>query len=269
MDSIDFRIILSLYDYCDIEDPDSDSEDEDPDRFEPSESIPSSPWIQAIYQPAPSLESSSSYKTLPSTPILPPKKLVPAPILPGATVPPPETKKLHYHTIGARIQAVTLFENGFTQPQVTEKTGVGKSALYALRTKAVSCGWMPSKVLETWHVDDAPCPGRPKISTALSQFIIETLTKNSTTRSWLYTQIASEVSSTSGWQPVSVSTVYRTLTSEGYRVFKRTVKPGFTKEQMAEQLKWCLDHRDKDWRYVIFSDKTSVQLEGVKDRRHI
>ena len=177
MDPIDFRIILNPYDCRNIEDPNSDSEDEGLDRFELPKSLLPSPRIQAIYRPAPSLESSGSHDAaiLPNAPILPPEKPAPAPILPSTTVPPLETKKPHYHTIGARNQAITLFENGFTQPQVTEKTGVRKSALYALRTKAISHGWMPSKALETWHVDDAPHPRRLKISTALSWFIIETM----------------------------------------------------------------------------------------------
>jgi hypothetical protein len=38
---------------------------------------------------------------------------------------------------------------------------------------------------------------------------------------------------------------------------------------MAERLKWCLDHRGEDWRYVIFSDETSVQLGGVRGRRRV
>jgi hypothetical protein len=105
-----------------------------------------------------------------------------------------------------------------------------------------------AEVLEftSTHVDDAPRPRRPKISTELSWFIIETMTKNSTTRGWSCARIAFEVSSTPSWQLVSVSIVYMTLTLEGYGVFKRTVKLGLTKEQIAERLKWCLDHRDED-----------------------
>jgi Transposase/DDE superfamily endonuclease len=118
-------------------------------------------------------------------------------------------------------------------------------------------------------VDDAPRLGRPPISTATAKFIIKTMTRNSTTRGWSCARIASEVSNTPGWKPVSASTVYRTLTSEGYGVFKRTVKPGLTTEQMAERLKWCLDHKDEDWRHVIFSDETSVQLGGVRGKRRV
>ena len=115
--------------------------------------------------------------------------------------------------------------------------------------------------------EDGARSRRPKTSQDLVDSVLQTVTRNSTTRSWSCARIASEVSNTPGWKPVSASTVYQTLTSEGYSVFKRTVKPGLTKEQMAERLKWCLDHRDEDWRHVIFSDETSVQLGGIRGRR--
>lgn len=83
-------------------------------------------------------------------------------------------------------------------------------------------------------MDDAPRAGRPPVSTALSKCIIATMTKNSTTRGWSCARIASEVSGTPGWQLVSASTVYRTLSAEGYGVFKRTVKPGL-------RCKWLSD----------------------------
>jgi hypothetical protein len=69
-------------------------------------------------------------------------------------------KKSSYYTIGARIQALTLWENSMPISEVTAKTDVSKSYLYRIRTKACSRGWQPHKVLETWHVDDAPHKGR-------------------------------------------------------------------------------------------------------------
>jgi hypothetical protein len=67
--------------------------------------------------------------------------------------------------------------------------------LYKLRAKAVSRRWdLDGGILETWYVDDAPHPKRPKTSTATALFIIETITKNSTIRGWLYTKIAAKVS---------------------------------------------------------------------------
>lgn len=38
---------------------------------------------------------------------------------------------------------------------------------------------------------------------------------------------------------------------------------------MAERLKWCLDYRNQEWKYVIFSDETSVVLGGVRGRRRV
>jgi hypothetical protein len=124
---------------------------------------------------------------------------------------------------------------------ITAKTGVSKSGYYKLRSKAISRGWQLSDLVETWHVDDAPRPGRPKTSTATALFIIKTMTKNSTTRGWSYSRIASEVSGTPGRQRVSPSTVYRVLTENGYGSFKRTVKPGLTEEAKKARLAWCLE----------------------------
>jgi hypothetical protein len=75
-------------------------------------------------------------------------------------------------------------------------------------------------------------------------FIIETITKNSTTRGWPW-RIADEVSNTPSWQPVSQAAVYRVLIGNGYISFKRTVKPGLTNKQKAAQLRQCLIY--KNW----------------------
>jgi len=107
------------------------------------------------------------------------------------------------NSIGARVQALTLFELQVPREKITAQTGVSRSGLYKLRSKAISRGWDPSGILETWHVDDAPRPRGPKISTALALFIIQTITKNSTTRGWPTWRIVVEVSNTPSWQPVS------------------------------------------------------------------
>jgi hypothetical protein len=108
--------------------------------------------------------------------------------------------------------------------------------LYNIRTKACSYGWALHKVLETWNVNDAPYKGRPPFSTVFVKFVVETITKNSTTKAWSYTRIAAKISNTPGWQLVSASTVYRALKQEGYRVYKKTIKPGLTKKQMEARL---------------------------------
>jgi hypothetical protein len=178
----------------------------------------------------------------------------------------PKDPKGQGNSIGARIQALTLFDFQVPHEKITAQTGVSRSGLYKLRSKAISRRWDPLGILETWHIDDAPRPGRPKISTALSLFIKETMTKHSTTRGWPCWRIAAKVSNTPGWQPVSRTTVYRVLIDNGYGSFKRTVKPGLTNEQKAARLRWCLIYKDwkiEDWKNVIFSDETSVQMATV------
>ena len=49
------------------------------------------------------------------------------------------------------------------------------------RTKAVSRGWREGELVETWHIDDTSHSGRSKTSAATALFIIQTITKNSTT----------------------------------------------------------------------------------------
>ena len=92
----------------------------------------------------------------------------------------------------------------------------------------------------------------------LTEFV--TITRNLTIQGWSCARIAFKVLNSPSWKPVSASTVYQTLTLKGYSVFKRTVKLGLTVKQMAKRLKWYLDYRDEDWRHIIFSDETSVQL---------
>jgi hypothetical protein len=50
------------------------------------------------------------------------------------------------------------------------------------------------------------------------------------------------------------------------------VKPGLKLEDKAERLKWCLDHEHwtlEDWKNVIWTDETSVQLGSVRGKRRV
>jgi hypothetical protein len=105
--------------------------------------------------------------------------------------------------------------------------------------------------VEVHHLEDAKRSGRPKISPVVAELIITTVTKNSTTRGWSCSQIAFAVSETPGIKEVSASTVYRVLTKAGFSTYKRTVKPGLTKEQKDARLKWCLEREHwtlEDWK---------------------
>ena len=100
--------------------------------------------------------------------------------------------------------ALTMFEDAQQAKKppdfeaILNKTKVTKSSAYRLRSKAISRGWEPGTLVELEHVNDAPRLGRPKTSTATALFIIETMTKNSTTRGWSCARIAAEVTRTLG-----------------------------------------------------------------------
>ena len=257
-------------DIYDIDDSDSEYDSDDgPDLMEPSSRSPSpykgsvkpSSWIPRAR--ALSLEpdldlsklSSSNGKTSSRTP------------------PPPEKPKSKaMHTIGARISALLLWYHKHNTDEIKAITGIGKSTLSRLKDRALSRGWTEGAVPETWHVEDAPRSGRPSIKAETVELIIQTVTKNSTTRQWSCARIAAEVSKTEGAETVSPSTVYRTLRSEGYGVYKRTIKPGLTKEMKERRLKWCKERAWmtlEDWKYVIFSDETSVVISGVRGKRRV
>ena len=171
---------------------------------------------------------------------------------------------------------MTIWEQRGSAPKVfediKEQTGIAKSSLYKSREKAISRGWNPKGILDTYHVDDAPRSGRLKVSTVVVHFVIATVTRNSTTHGWSCARIAQEIINIPSRQPISASTVYRVLKAEGYGVFKRMVKPGLRKEDIAARLKRCLDHEHwgiEQWKQVIWSDKTSVQIGGVRGKRRV
>lgn len=73
-------------------------------------------------------------------------------------------------------------------------------------------------------------------------------------------------------QQISPSTVYRVLKKNKYGVYKRTVKPGLTKEARKARYDWCYERKDwtlEQWKRVIWTDETSVQLGGVRGRRRV
>jgi hypothetical protein len=114
---MDFELLLNGHDYRDIDESDSESEDDRPDLFEPFEldsdldsksnspvSAPLRLLLPPLLEPLPSISSRA--------------------ILPGDKPPPPPPQKSRFHTVGARIQALTLWENRMPLLEVEAKTGI-------------------------------------------------------------------------------------------------------------------------------------------------
>jgi hypothetical protein len=78
--------------------------------------------------------------------------------------------------------ALKRFDDSVSLDKIKEETGISRSSVYKLRTKAVLQGWREGDIVEPFHIDDAPRSRRPKTSTTTALFIVQTMTKNSTTR---------------------------------------------------------------------------------------
>jgi hypothetical protein len=199
-------------------------------------------------------------------PILAPAKI---PEIPPLGAPP---KARNYHDDGTRIQALTLQEQNVPHWKIKNITGMDASVVSRLRKKAIQRGWEPEKdmplLLE--HVTDALKSGRPPLSQEVCDEVLKVVTKNSTTRMYSCQKIAEVVSENLGKEDiVSATSVYRILKKNGYGNYKPTVKPGLTQKMKDERLAWCLAHRHIDWKLVVFTDETSVQLGGVRGRRRV
>lgn len=179
------------------------------------------------------------------------------------------------NTVGARCNALALWDTGIDPVKVKKITGVSQSGIYKLHTKAIDRGWVSGKTVEIWMVDNAPRSGRPGVSKSIVERILSTVTRNSTTRGWSCGKIAGEIADTPGVSPLEVpsaSTIYRTLKKAGYAVYKRTVKPGLNKDQKEARNVWCKVYTYwtiEDWKNVIFTDETSVQKGSVRGKRRV
>jgi len=120
------------------------------------------------------------------------------------------------------------------------------------------------------YVTDTPRSGRPPLSQEICDEVIKVVTKNSTSRMYSCQKIADVVSKNLGKDDIiSASTVYCVLKKNGYGTYKPTVKPGLIKTIKEARYAWCLAHKDINWKTVVFTDKTSVQLGGVRGRRRV
>ena len=98
-------------------------------------------------------------------------------------------------------------------------------------------------IVQVEHVEDKVRSGQLPTSDKIVQLLLSIVTRNSTTRGWSCTRIAQEIYATDSITPEEVpspSTVYRILKKQGYRVYKRTVKPGLNQKQKDARLAWCL-----------------------------
>ena len=157
---------------------------------------------------------------------------------------------------------------GATLQQIQNVTSIKRRALQYLFTKATNRGWNPvtNPLVLNGYIIDAPRPGRKRIVTReFEHRILKKVTYNRYGREKSCEYIAAEYG-------CSAKTVWRVLRRHGYRKTKPIKKPCLTKAMKEARLQFALRYKDwtiEDWKKVIFSDETSVQMGGVRSRRRV
>jgi hypothetical protein len=128
-------------------------------------------------------------------------------------------------------------------------------------------------------VEDEPRTGRPKTSQLMVDLVLRVVTKNSTSRMFSCARISYEVGVELAKTPIpghpkapSAATVWRILKENGYLAYKRTIKPGLRLADKEARYDWCFKRKDwtlEDWKNVIWTNETSVQLRGVRGKRRV
>jgi transposase len=158
-----------------------------------------------------------------------------------------------------RAQALALKMQGIPNATIESITGIQPNTLSKLYKKAKERGLNPavSQRILDHHVEDGKRSGRPtKQTTEIIQDVISKVRRDRYGREKSCTQIAADLSGR-----VSAMTVWRILKAAGFRKTKPTRKPGLTPEMEKARLQFALEHEHwtiKDWKRVIWSDKTSV-----------
>jgi len=143
------------------------------------------------------------------------------------------------YIIGAHI-------NGASGAVIASQLGRSKSAINKLI----------KMYKETGAVDVKPRSGRPKKLTDEDEENIITKVKKS--RKFTAREIADYLN-----LQVSTATIKRALNRKGYYGRVAAKKPFITAENARRRLEWCKQHTtltEEDWKKVIWSDETSVEI---------
>ena len=164
------------------------------------------------------------------------------------------------HDVGICLQALTLFEAGIPAAEVFKITNITPDSIYHLQKKAIEQGYnFNIRLLLLHHVEDSAWSERPQASNLeIESELLINVQKDRNSHEKPLQILNTELSK---W--LFMSTVCCILKKYGFNSVKKTVKPGLNTAQKLAHLKWCRAHEHwtlNDWKWVIFSDETSVIL---------
>jgi transposase len=126
-------------------------------------------------------------------------------------------------------------------------------------------------LLQIEHVQDSPRSGRPRtLNERTGRILLQLVRESSVTRQYSTKRIAHELRK-QGIR-ISAATVCRYLAAHGLKKVKTTKKPGLNHKNRDARYRFCLAILHwtlEDWKNVIFSDETSVQLGTVRGNQRI
>jgi hypothetical protein len=163
------------------------------------------------------------------------------------------------HTVGDRVQALALIEEGIPIGRVVEVSGMSRASVYRLRKTARSRGFDPqvSPHIKEEHDADAPRVGQPKVITVDDEaHIIEHVQDSRQGRESSCIELGHRFG-------VSAMTIHRILRSHKLGKRKPSWKPGLTDTMKTARYEFAKRHEHwslEDWKNVIWSDETSVVL---------
>ena len=145
------------------------------------------------------------------------------------------------HSIGCRIQALTLLFEGFKADFIKQKTDLSPRAQQRLRKKENERGFRPEedpRILEKYMVDGKRTGRLKTVTKATEQALLASAKKDQSGREKSSEVLAYELN-------IPLSAALRILKKHNLRPVKATRKPGFSKAAMEALLVFADEH--KDW----------------------
>jgi len=186
----------------------------------------------------------------------PPLALCPAPPRP---LPEGVSDNGNRYTISQRIQALTLWAEGFSHSYIEAKTSIKERSQKNIHKRAKKRGFNKDthpRILDSFVLNENH-RGRLKIITQeIEENLITAVQTDISNRSKSSKILAYEAN-------LSNSSALRILHKYGINYVKPTTKCGLTPAMKKAHLEFCLAHKDwtlEDWKNVIWSNETSVVL---------
>lgn len=174
---------------------------------------------------------------------------------------PPKISSGNRHSLAQRAQSVSLRHyTNLKLDEIAQITGASTRQIQRWNSEAVARGFDKDGPLLDEHLEDKKKDEVPSKSNnpEVVKKITDHISTSRATRSQNLVQIAYQ--SESGLKRESVRKI---LKKHGYNKVKRTTKPGLSREQRKARYQWALKFKNwtlEDWKKVIFSDETSVQV---------